>query len=63
MFKKKSNQEKTEKSGPKKRDSKKKPAQPRKMMTLTRWSVNVKGGATQEKCVAGEVVMRAQQRE
>ena len=33
MFK-KSNQEKTEMSAPKKRDSKKKPAHPRKMMTM-----------------------------
>ena len=58
MFR-RSNQ-KTEKSAPKKRDSKKKPAQPKENDDRARWNVKVKEGATEEKCVAGPVVTRAQ---
>ena len=54
---KRSNQ-KTEKSAPKKRDSKKKQAQPEG--NDVRWIVKVKEGATEEECVAGLVVIRAQ---
>ena len=59
MFK-KSNQEKTEKSALKKRDSKKKPAQPKENDDRARRNEKVKEGDTEEKCVAGPVVMRAQ---
>ena len=58
MFR-RSNQ-KTEKSAPKERDSKKKPAQPRENDDHARRNVKVKEGATEEKCVAGPVVTRAQ---
>ena len=58
MFR-KSNQ-KTEKSAPKERDSKKKPAQPRENDDCARQNVKVKEGATEEECVAGPVVTRAQ---
>ena len=58
MFK-RSNQ-KTEKSAPKERNSKKKPAQPKENDDRARRNVKVKEGATQEKCVAGPVVTRAQ---
>ena len=58
MFR-RSNQ-KTEKSALKKRDSKKKPAQPKANDVHFRWKVKVKEGATEEKCVAGPVVTRAQ---
>ena len=58
MFR-RSNQ-KTEKSAPKERDSKKKPAQPKGNDDRARRNVKVKEGATEEKCVAGPVVTRAQ---
>ena len=58
MFK-RSNQ-KTEKSALKERDSKKKPAQPKENDDRARRNVKVKKGATEEKCVARPVVMRAQ---
>ena len=58
MFR-RSNQ-KTEKSAPKERDSKKKPAQPKENDDRARRNVKVKEGATEEECVAGPVVMRAQ---
>ena len=58
MFK-RSNQ-KTEKSSLKKRDSKKKPAQPKENDDHARRSMKVKEGATEEECVAGPVVTRAQ---
>ena len=58
MFR-RSNQ-KTEKSAPKERDSKKKPAQPKENDDRARWNVKVKKGATEEECVAGPVVTRAQ---
>ena len=58
MFR-RSNQ-KTEKSAPKERDSKKKPAQPKEIDDRARRNVKVKEGATEEKCVAGPVVTRAQ---
>ena len=61
MFR-RSNQ-KTEKSAPKERDSKKKPAQPKENDDRARRNVKVKKvkeGATEEKCVAGPVVTRAQ---
>ena len=58
MFR-KSNQ-KTEKSAPKKRDSKKKSAQPKENDDRARRNVKVKEGTTEEKCVAGPVVTRAQ---
>ena len=54
MFK-RSNQ-KTEKSAPKERDSKKKPAQPKENDV---WNVKVKKCATEEECVAGPAVTRA----
>ena len=57
MFR-RSNQ-KTEKSAPKERDSKKKPAQPKEIDDHARRNVKVKG-TTEEKCVAGPVVTRAQ---
>ena len=57
MFK-RSNQ-KTEKSAPKKRDSKK-PAQPKENDDRDRRSMKVKEGATEEECVAGPAVTRAQ---
>ena len=64
MFKKsnleKSNLEKTEKSAPEKRDSKKKPAHPEENDDCTRQNMKVKEGATEEECVAGPVVTRAQ---
>ena len=58
MFR-RSNQ-KTEKSAPKKRDSKKKPAQSKENVDHARRNVKVKEVATEEKCVAGPVVTRAQ---
>ena len=58
MFR-RSNQ-KTEKSAPKERDSKKKPAQPKENVDRARRNTKVKEGATEEKCVAGPVVTRAQ---
>ena len=58
MFR-RSNQ-KTEKSAPKERDSKKKPAQPKENDDRARRNLKVKEGATEEKCVAGPVVTRAQ---
>ena len=58
MFK-RSNQ-KTEKSAQKERDSNKKPAQPKENDDCARQNVKVKKGATEEKCVAGPVVTRAQ---
>ena len=58
MFR-RSNQ-KTEKSAPKERDSKKKPAQPKENDDSARRNVKVKEGTTEEKCVAGPVVTRAQ---
>ena len=57
MFK-KSNQEKTEKSAPKKRDSKKKSAQPKENDDHARQKVKVKEGAIEGECVAGPVVTR-----
>ena len=59
MFK-RSNQEKTERSALKKRDSKKKPAQPKENDGRARQNVKVKEGATEEECVAGPVAIRAQ---
>ena len=56
MFR-RSNQ-KTEKSAPKERDSKMKPAQPKENDDRARRNVKVKEGATEEKCVAGPVVTR-----
>ena len=58
MFR-RSNQ-KTGKSAPKERDSKVKPAQPKENDDRARRNVKVKEGATEEKCVAGPVVTRAQ---
>ena len=58
MFR-RSNQ-KTEKGAPKEIDSKKKPAQPKENDDRARQNVKVKEGATEEKCVAGAVVTRAQ---
>ena len=58
MFR-RSNQ-KTEKSAPKERDSKMKPAQPKENDDRARRNMKVKEGATEEKCVAGPVVTRAQ---
>ena len=52
--------QKTEKSAPKERDSKKKPAQPKENDDRARRNMKVKEGATEEKCVAGPVVTRAQ---
>ena len=60
MFKKKSSQVKTEESALKKRDSKKKPTQPKGSDDRARRIVKVKEGATEEKCVAGPAVTRAQ---
>ena len=56
----KSNQEKTEKSALKKRDFKKKPAQPKGNDDHARRNMKVKEGATEEERVAGPVVTRAQ---
>ena len=58
MFR-RSNQ-KTEKSAPKERDSKKKPVQPKEIDDRAKRNVKVKEGTTDEKCVAGPVVTRAQ---
>ena len=55
----KSIQEKTEKSAPKKRDSKKKQAQPKKNDDHARWNMKVPEAATEEECVGGPVVTRA----
>ena len=52
--------QKTEKSAQKERDSKKKPAQPKENDGRARRNVKVKEGATEEKCVAGPVVTKAQ---
>ena len=49
---------KTEKSAPKERE--KKPAQPKENDDRARQNTKVKEGATEEKCVAGPVVTRAQ---
>ena len=57
---KKSNQEKTEKSAPKKRDSKKRPAQPKGNDDCARRNIKVKEDASEEECVARPVVRRAQ---
>ena len=59
MFK-KSIQMKTEKSAPKKRDSKKKPAQPKENAYRARRKMKVKEGTSEEECVARPVVTRAQ---
>ena len=59
MFK-KFNQEKTEKSALKKRNSKKKPAQPKESEDRARRNRKFKEGATEEECVTGPVVTRAQ---
>ena len=48
------------KSAPKKRDSKRKPSQPKESDDRARWSMKVKEGASEEECVAGPVVTRAQ---
>ena len=58
MFR-RSNQ-KTGKCAPKERDSKKKPAQPKENDDRARLYVKVNESATEEKCVAGPVVTRAQ---
>ena len=58
MFR-RSNQ-KTEKSAPKERDSKKKPAQPKENDDRSRQNMKLKEGATEEECVARPVVTRAQ---
>ena len=58
MFK-RSNQ-KTEKSAPKERDSNKKPAQLKENDDRVRQIMKVREGATEEECVAGPVVTRAQ---
>ena len=58
MFK-RSNQ-KTEASAPTERDSKKELVQPKENDDRARRNVKVKDGATEEKCVAGPVVTRAQ---
>ena len=50
----------TVKSAPKKRDSKKKPAQLKGNDNRARRSMKIKEGATEDKCVAGPVVTRAQ---
>ena len=60
MFKKSNQEEETNNSAPKKRDSKKKPVQPKGNDNRARWSVKDKGGAIEEECVAGPVVMRVQ---
>ena len=52
--------QKIEKSAPKEIYSKKKPAQPKKNDDHARRNMKVKEGATEEKCVAGPVVTRAQ---
>ena len=53
MLQKKSNQEGTKKNAPKQRDSKKKPALPKKNDNRARRNVKVKGGTTDKECVAG----------
>ena len=58
MFK-RSNQ-KTEKSAPKERASKKKPAQPKENDDCAGWNMKVKECATEEECVAGPAMTRAQ---
>ena len=58
MFK-RSNQ-KTEKSALKKKDSNKKPAQPKGNDDHVRQNMKVKEGVTEEKCVGRPVVTRAQ---
>ena len=50
----------TEKRAQKERDSKKKPARPKENDDHARRNMKVKEGATEEKCVAGPVVTRAQ---
>ena len=52
--------QKTEKSALKEKDSKKKPAQPKEIHDHARRNVRVKEGATEEECVSGPVVTRAQ---
>ena len=59
MFK-RSNQEKTVKSAPRKRNSKKKPAQPKEIDDGAKRIEKVKEGSTEEENVAGPVVTRAQ---
>ena len=56
----KSSQENTEKSAPKKKDPKNKPAQPKENDDRARRSMKVKKGATEEDCVAGPAVTTAQ---
>ena len=55
--------QKTEKSAPKERDSKKKPAQPKENDDRAKRNVKVKEGATEEKCVAGPVVTKELRRQ
>ena len=55
MFKKESNRGKTKKG-----DSKKKPAQLKKNDNHATQDVKVQEGTTEEKCIAGPVLMRAQ---
>ena len=52
--------QKTEKSAPRKRDSKKKPAQPKENEDCAERNMKVKEGATEEECVARPAVTRAQ---
>ena len=59
IFQEMSNQEEAKKSALKKRDSKKKPAQPKENNNRATRNVKVKGGTTEEECVAGPVVTRA----
>ena len=56
----KSNPEETKKSAPKKRDSKKKLAQPKENDDHVRQNLKVKEGATEEECVARPDVTSAQ---
>ena len=58
MFKEEFNREETKKG-----DSKKKPPQPEKNDDLATQDVKVQEGATEEKCVAGLTVTRAQAKE
>ena len=59
MFKEESNREET-KIAPKKVDSKKKTDQQKKNDNHARQDVKVQEGATEEKCVSGPVLARAQ---
>ena len=58
MFK--GSNQKTEKRAPKEKDFKKKPAQPKENDDRARRNMKVKEGATEEECVAGPAVTRAQ---